>query len=172
MYVKLLKCNNSAASYDGIMAEHLKQAMHSQLPILLYNMFKVCVKFGVLPQQCKIGILVPLLKKTALDPTVPNSYRPFTVSCIISKILEHFMSVSTNHVMHNLASWKDAVLEWRVFWHMMSVLIVLHLALQLSTGVWMSTGPLTICPIVLFLKRQCMWSLMHYGSYCVTGILI
>ena len=54
-------------------------------------MFKVCVKFDVLPQQCKNGILVPLLKKTTLDPTVPNSYRPFTVSCIISKILEHFI---------------------------------------------------------------------------------
>ena len=95
-YVKLLKCNNSAASYDGIMDEHLKHAMHSQLPILLYNMFKVCVKFDVLPQQCKNGILVPLLKKTThwtplFQTAIDHSLCHALYQKYWNTILEHFI---------------------------------------------------------------------------------
>ena len=95
-YIRSLK-NNLAAGYDGISAEHLKYAISTRIPLMLSSMFSACLKYGILPNQFNNGILVPILKKATLDPGVPTSYRPVTVSCVISKILEMFILDQSNY---------------------------------------------------------------------------
>ena len=89
-YIKKLK-GNTAAGYDGIMADHLKYALESKLPLLLSNMFTVCVNHGIIPDMFNNGLSVPLLKKPTLDPSVPGNYRPITISVVISKLLELYI---------------------------------------------------------------------------------
>ena len=36
-------------------------------------------------------LLIPILKKKNLDPSIPSNYRPITLSVSISKILENFI---------------------------------------------------------------------------------
>ena len=44
------------------------------------------------------GLLIPLLKKTTLDPTIAKNYRPITISNTMSKILElYILDVSGHH---------------------------------------------------------------------------
>ena len=54
-------------------------------------MLTVCLRYGVLPKSFYEGLMVPILKKSNLDPGVPSNYRPITVSSAISKILEYYM---------------------------------------------------------------------------------
>ena len=89
-YVKALK-NNSASGYDGISGEHLKIGMCDKLLVILSNIFSICLKYGVIPEYFNYGIVVPVLKKATMDPSEPVSYRPITVSCVMSKILEMFI---------------------------------------------------------------------------------
>ena len=88
--MKRLK-SNSASGYDAISGEHIKFAMSSNLPTIFYNMFAVCLKYGIFPEKFNYGILVPILKKTTLNPSIPSSYRPITVSRALSKLLEMFI---------------------------------------------------------------------------------
>ena len=73
-----------------ISGEHIKFAMSSNLPAILCNMFAVCLKYGIIPEIINYGILVPVLKKT-INLSIPSSYRPITVSCVLSKLLEMFI---------------------------------------------------------------------------------
>ena len=89
-YVKALK-NNSASGYDGISGEHLKFGMCDKLLVILSNIFSICLKYGVIPEYFNYGIVVPVLKKATMDPSEPVSYRPITVACVMSKIMEMFI---------------------------------------------------------------------------------
>ena len=89
-YVKKLK-SGLAAGIDGITGEHLKNARHTRLSLLLSQLLTICVQYGVLPDKFCEGILVPIMKKTTLDPACAESYRPITLSVVISKILEQYI---------------------------------------------------------------------------------
>jgi len=54
-------------------------------------MFTLCIRFGVVPSSFGKGLLIPILKKPTLDPSVPKNYRPVTISSTLSKILELYM---------------------------------------------------------------------------------
>ena len=80
-YIKKLK-TGTAPGWDGILAEHIKYAAQSSLILHLCNLFSVCVRYGIIPDAFCQGLLIPLLKKSTLDPTKPQNYRPITVSVI------------------------------------------------------------------------------------------
>ena len=61
-YVKRLK-SGLAASIDGITGEHLKNAGHTRLSLLLSQLLTICVQYGVLPDKFCEGILVLIIKK-------------------------------------------------------------------------------------------------------------
>ena len=79
---------NTAPGCDGITPEHLKNSIDSKLLVHLSRLFTVCVKFGVLPDKFNHGMLVPIIKKSSLDPTSASSYRPITISVTLSNILQ------------------------------------------------------------------------------------
>ena len=99
-YIKQLK-SGTAAGVDGITTEHLKTALDSKLPLLLSNMFTICLRYGVLPDSFFKGTLVPILKKVNLDPVIPQNYRPVTVSVVTSTLLEyHMLEQWSGHKFH------------------------------------------------------------------------
>ena len=57
----------------------------------LCNLFTLCFKFGVVPDSFNNGILVPLLKKSTLDPSIAKNYRPVVLSTVFSKIMEMYI---------------------------------------------------------------------------------
>jgi hypothetical protein len=77
-----------APGADGISAEHLRYALSTTLPFHLSLLLTLCLRTGCVPTLFYTGKLVPILKKPHLDPSLPSSYRPITISVTASKILE------------------------------------------------------------------------------------
>ena len=75
--------------------------MNSKLSLHLSNLLIACVRFGVLPDHFCHGLLIPILKKRTLDPSIRKSYRPITVSAIVSKILEQYIIENCDEYRHN-----------------------------------------------------------------------
>ena len=66
-------------------------------------MLSLCLKYDIVPISFTKGVLVPLLKKTTMDPSVPNNYRPVTVSSTLSKLLEvYVLEVCGHHDFNDL----------------------------------------------------------------------
>ena len=89
---------------DGIVAEHLKHALDTDIIIHLSSIFTVCYRFGVVPESFYCGIMVglPLLKKTQADPAVAKNYRPVVISCVFSKLLEmYILDTCSDHKFSN-----------------------------------------------------------------------
>ncbi len=101
-YIQKLR-RGAAPGCDGITAEHLKFSINSDLPSYLSNVLSVCVRFGVLPKSFYLGILVPILKKPTIDPSIAKNYRPVVVSTVLSKLMEMaILDDSSNHDFHDL----------------------------------------------------------------------
>ena len=60
-------------------------------------MLNLCIRFAIVPTCFTTGLLVPILKKPSLDPRVPKNYRPITISCTFSKIIELYILDSCQH---------------------------------------------------------------------------
>ena len=100
LFIRMLN-SGSAPGCDGIASEHLKLALHSKLPLHLCILFSLCIRFGILPDYFCQGLLIPILKKYTLNPSDASSYRPITVSVIISKILEQYIINECKHFKCN-----------------------------------------------------------------------
>ena len=77
-YIKCLK-PNCASGCDGMSTSHLNFATDCKLIFHLTNMFNICLKYRVLPDFFGNGILIPILKKTMLNPMESSRFRPITV---------------------------------------------------------------------------------------------
>jgi exonuclease III len=95
-YIAALKPGCSPGS-DGVMSEHIINSSHSNLVYHLCNIFTACFKYGTVPTCFTNGLLVPILKKTTLDPSVPKNYRPVIVSNILSKLVEMYIIDDCNN---------------------------------------------------------------------------
>ena len=78
-YIKKPNLSSSPGS-DGILAEHLKYATNSKIVDYISVMFTICIKYGIVPIFFSHGLLIPILKKTTLEPTIAKNYRPITIS--------------------------------------------------------------------------------------------
>ncbi len=96
-YIKKLK-KGCAPGRDGVMAEHLKYSMETSLPEHLSRVFTLCVRYGIVPKSFNAGILVPILKKANIDPSIPKNYRPVIISTMFSKLME----MCAPHAFHDL----------------------------------------------------------------------
>ena len=67
--IKQLKLNASPAQ-DGITAEHLLYAMDSQIIDHLSFVLTLCIQFGVVPDNFRRGVLIPIPKKAGCDTTM------------------------------------------------------------------------------------------------------
>ena len=88
--IRQLKLNASPAQ-DGITAEHLIYALDSQIIDHLSYMLTLCIQFGVVPENFRRGVLIPIPKKSGCDTTQAKNWRPITVSSTFSKLLELYV---------------------------------------------------------------------------------
>ena len=86
-YITKLK-RGCASGHDGILAEHLKNAVKTKLVLHLSNLLSICVTHGIVPESFLTGTMVPILKKVNADASKAESYRPITISVVYSKLLE------------------------------------------------------------------------------------
>jgi len=70
---------------DGVHPRVLKE-LASELAIPLTKIFKSVMETGRIPQSWKIAHISPIFKKG--DKRDPSNYRPVSLTCIVSKILE------------------------------------------------------------------------------------
>ena len=92
-----------AAGIDGVTAEHLKFAKSSRIIEAVCSVLTVCVQFGIVADSFVQGLLIPLLKKPNIDPTLPQNYRPIVISTTFSKLLEILILEACNeHEFHDL----------------------------------------------------------------------
>ena len=88
--IRQLKLNASPAQ-DGITAEHLICALDSQIIDHLSYMLTLCIQFGVVPENFRRGVLIPIPKKSGCDTTQAKNWRSITVSSTFSKLLELYV---------------------------------------------------------------------------------
>ena len=92
-----------AAGIDGVSAEHLKWSRNTRVIPVLCQMLTLCVRFGIVGDSFTKGLLIPLLKKPNIDPSIPKNYRPIVISTTFSKILEiHILAMCGEHEFHDL----------------------------------------------------------------------
>ena len=76
---------SKAAGIDGIGPRVLKQCAGSIAP-LVYHLFSLCISSCSLPGEWRIHLIVPIHKSGS--KTDIKNYRPISLLCILSKILE------------------------------------------------------------------------------------
>jgi len=80
--------HNASPAIDLITAEHLQFGKCEILCSVLVSVYNAILSYCHVPSSFTYGIIVPVLKKTTLNPNLPENYRPITVSSVLSKILE------------------------------------------------------------------------------------
>ena len=63
---------------------------------ILAQLYSICLSRSIVPHIITIGIIVPIIKKTSLDPNQPDKYRPIALSSVHSKLLEKVMVPEDN----------------------------------------------------------------------------
>ena len=48
----------------------------------------ICIRYGIAPKYFMQGLLVPILKKSNIDPSIPKNYRPVVISNTFAKLFE------------------------------------------------------------------------------------
>jgi hypothetical protein len=79
---------NSSPGLDGITAEFLLYGRSNVLTQHLAALYSNLLTHNCIPSVFSTGVLVPILKKATLDPSLPSNYRPITISSVFSKLFE------------------------------------------------------------------------------------
>lgn len=77
----------SGSPHDAIPPRLLKEVFSTIGPIVL-SIINGSLTFGIVPNHFKHAVVLPLLKKTGLDPNVLSNFRPISKLPFLSKILE------------------------------------------------------------------------------------
>ncbi|KAL4226412.1 hypothetical protein ACF0H5_014395 [Mactra antiquata] len=88
---------NKAAGPDEISPRVLKELHHEIAPVLTH-IYSLSLNTGIVPEDFKKAIVAPVFKKGS--KAKPSNYRPISLTCIASKLLEHI-------VVSNLMSFFD-----------------------------------------------------------------
>ena len=87
---------NCAPNIDGVTTEHMLYALSDTFCTELMNLYSTMFKFNVIPDVLKIGVIVPILKKSTLTDTVCENFRPITLSSVHAKLVEMLILPNTN----------------------------------------------------------------------------
>lgn len=79
--------SSSTCSLDELPTRFLKSVLSSLLPQLT-QLVNISLQSGTFPSALKTAVIKPLLKKSSLDPTVLNNYRPISNLPFLGKVLE------------------------------------------------------------------------------------
>ena len=89
---------HKAAGPDNFLLHFLKEVAHEIAPALSF-IFQASLYQGTVPDIWKAALVVPVFKKG--NKKDPGNYRPVSLTCICSKILEHIIySCLSDHLNH------------------------------------------------------------------------
>ena len=89
---------HKAAGPDNFPSHFLKEVAHEIAPALSF-IFQASLYQGTVPDIWKTALVVPIFKKG--NKKDPGNYRPVSLTCICSKILEHIIySCLSDHLNH------------------------------------------------------------------------
>ena len=88
---------NKAGGPDGIPGRILKE-LANEIASSLCKLFNQSLSLGVVPTKWKFANVTPVYKKD--DPTLVCNYRPISLLCILSKVMERCVF---NHCYHHLS---------------------------------------------------------------------
>ena len=75
-------------------------SLGTSLALHLSSIPTLCLRYGTIPDTFLHGILIPIYKK-GKDPEAASSYRPVTLSVVMTKILElYILEVCQTHKPH------------------------------------------------------------------------
>ena len=80
-----------APGMDGISHEHLIFGNSEVLRSLLASLYSSILSTGYVPKLFTTGVIIPVIKKSTLDPDDVSSYRPITISSVHTKAIESFI---------------------------------------------------------------------------------
>ena len=84
-------CKIESPGIDGITAEQLIYGNCESLRSQLRHTYNAMFEQIFVPSFLQTGIIIPKLKKTTLDPNIPNNHRPTTLGSTHGKLLEFLM---------------------------------------------------------------------------------
>ena len=87
---------NKSPGLDGITAEHLIYGKSSLLCPLLASLYTGILSRAYVPTLFTTGLIVPILKKSTLNPNIAQNYRPITLSSIHTKMVEALILPDTD----------------------------------------------------------------------------
>ena len=87
---------NKPPGLDGITAEHLIYGKSLLLCSLLASLYTVILSRAYVPTLFTTGLIVPILKKSTLNPNTAQHYRPITLSSIHTKTVETLILSDTD----------------------------------------------------------------------------
>ena len=97
---------HKAAGPDELSPKILKE-LHSELAPVLTKIFNQSLKTGIVPDDWKHAVIAPVFKKG--PKSKPSNYRPISLTCIASKLLEHILvsNIMSYFDQHNILSPKQ-----------------------------------------------------------------
>ena len=82
---------NTSHGCDGITAEHLVYSKSQVLLDRLAGLYSAIFIYSIVPEVLLTCIIVPILKKSTLNPNSAENYRPNMLSSVHAKHVELFM---------------------------------------------------------------------------------
>ena len=79
---------NSSPGIDNLCAEFLIYGRSRALCHHLSVLYSTILTYNYVPNVFSMGVIVPVLKKPTLNPSLPVNYRPITVSSVLAKLFE------------------------------------------------------------------------------------
>uniref|UniRef100_A0A3P9HAM5 Reverse transcriptase domain-containing protein n=1 Tax=Oryzias latipes TaxID=8090 RepID=A0A3P9HAM5_ORYLA len=83
----ITRLSSSTCCLDVLPTRFLKSVLNSVLPSIT-QIVNMSLQSGIFPEALKTAVIKPLLKKSGLDPTVLNNYRPISNLPFLGKVLE------------------------------------------------------------------------------------
>ena len=72
------------------------------ISLIYSNLINKCITHNNFPLSLKHSIITPIIKKTSLDYSIPNNYRPISNLSLLSKIFERIIATHIiNHITAN-----------------------------------------------------------------------
>ena len=63
------------------------------ISLIYSNLINKCITRNNFPRSLKHSIITPIIKKTSLDYSIPNNYRPISNLSLLSKIFERIIAI-------------------------------------------------------------------------------
>ena len=87
---KLLKNLNPTKAIDpDKISPHFLKEVHDEISPMISDLFQSSVNTGTVPTDWREPIVTPVFKKGAKSK--PENYRPISLTCILSKVLQHII---------------------------------------------------------------------------------